>query len=138
MLSSIAIRRSGITTTLAKGAARRTLSSSADSKRPMTRFIQYPFDKTKMEEVTAWSLEAKSTTMVAAVRATPGVSNVEVSFCPGEGWLAMRYIFDDLDDMKSFGDTDAFVKAKEHMMENPHYDSSREPHEFKGFFLKDV
>mmetsp|Transcript_28735 Transcript_28735/g.32205 ORF Transcript_28735/g.32205 Transcript_28735/m.32205 type:complete len:136 (-) Transcript_28735:175-582(-) len=135
MLSSIVIRRSGIPT-LAKAVARRTLSSS-DSKRPMTRFIQYPFDKTKMDEVTAWALETKITTL-GAIRDTPGISNVEVSFCPGEGWLAMRYIFDDLEDLKSFPDTDASAKAKEHMMENPHYDRTREPHEFKGFFLKDV
>ena len=27
--------------------------------------------------------------------------DVEFSFCPGEGWLAARYIFNDLDDMVS-------------------------------------
>ena len=28
--------------------------------------------------------------------------------------------------------------AKEEMMAHEHYDSSREPHEFKGFFLEEV
>ena len=57
--------------------------------RPMTRFIQYPFDKTKMAEVTEW---VNSTTIAKDIRSAPGVKDVEVSFCPGEGWLAARYI----------------------------------------------
>ena len=50
--------------------------------RPMTRFIQYPFDKTKMEEVRAWANESS---LPADIRGTGGVSDVEFSFCPGEG-----------------------------------------------------
>jgi len=54
----------------------------------MTRFIQYPFDKTKMAEVREW---AKGVGL-KDLRAVKGVKNVELSFCPGEGWLAARYI----------------------------------------------
>ena len=115
----------------------RPLSSSSSSKRPMTRFVQYPFDKTKMEEVTAWSQGCSNTTL-AAIRAVPGVSNVEVSFCPGEGWLALRYLFDDLEDLQAFPTTEAFKQAQANMKEHSHYDHTREPQEFKGFFLKDV
>ena len=112
-------------------------SDTATAKRPMTRFVQYPFDKTKMEEVTAWSQGCSNTTL-AAIRAVPGVSNVEVSFCPGEGWLALRYLFDDLEDLQAFPTTEAFEQAQANMMAQSHYDHTREPQEFKGFFLKDV
>ena len=60
----------------------------------MTRFVQYPMDKTKMEEVRAWVNESD---LPGEIRATKGVSDVQFSFCPGEGWLAARYIFDDLE-----------------------------------------
>mmetsp|Transcript_35970 Transcript_35970/g.115134 ORF Transcript_35970/g.115134 Transcript_35970/m.115134 type:complete len:109 (+) Transcript_35970:192-518(+) len=103
--------------------------------RPMTRFVQYPFDKTKMTEVRAWVNESD---MPASVRAETGVKDVEFSFCPGEGWLAARYIFNDLDDMVKFLGTDALEKAKKAVSTAPHYDSSREVHEFKGFYLKEV
>ena len=67
--------------------------------RPMTRFAQYPMDKTKMEEVRAWANESD---LPAKFRAIDGVKDIEISFCPGEGWLATRTIFNDLDDMVSF------------------------------------
>lgn len=54
----------------------------------MTRFIQYPFDKTKMTEVREWA----NGVGLKDVRAVKGVKDVELSFCPGEGWLAARYI----------------------------------------------
>lgn len=101
----------------------------------MTRFVQYPFDKTKMAEVRAW---VNDSDMPASVRAETGVKDVEFSFCPGEGWLAARYIFNDLDDMVAFLGTDALEKAKKAVSTAPHYDSSREVHEFKGFYLKEV
>ena len=101
----------------------------------MTRFVQYPFDKTKMAEVTEWF---DGTGIAKTIRGKEGVKDLEVSFCPGEGWLAARYIFNDLDDMVKFlgsMDTDPdLVKAKEALASAPHYDSSRSPHEFKGFF----
>ena len=34
--------------------------------------------------------------------------------------------------------TDALEKAKKDVSTAPHYDSSREVHEFKGFYLKEV
>lgn len=101
----------------------------------MTRFVQYPFDKTKMEEVRAW---VNSTDVPAKLRASPGVKDVEFSFCPGEGWLAARYIFNDLDDMVAFLGAESLSKAKEVVSSAPHYDASRQPHEFKGFFLPEV
>ena len=111
----------------------RFMSSDA---RPMTRFIQYPFDKTKMAEVRAWTNEID---LPEKLRAAPGVKNVEFSFCPGEGWLAARYIFNDLDDMVAFlSDSAAMTDAKKVLATAPHYDSSRQPHEFKGFFLEEV
>ena len=70
---------------------------SMSDARPMTRFIQYPFDKTKMAEVRAWVNEEKS---IKDLRTISGVKDFEISFCPGEGWLAARYIFNDLEDMK--------------------------------------
>ena len=58
---------------------------------------------------------------------------------PGEGWLAARYIFNDLDDMVTFlGNTEFIEEGKKVVGANPHYDSSRSPHEFKGFFLPEV
>ena len=102
----------------------------------MTRFIQYPFDKTKMAEVTEW---AKGTGMADKLRALPGVKDIEFSFCPGEGWFAARYIFNDLDDMVTFlGDDSKLAEAKAAIMAAPHYDNSREPHEFKGFFKAEI
>jgi hypothetical protein len=65
----------------------------------MTRFIQYPWDKTKMEEASKF---AKENPDVQSVRSIPGVKDVQFSFCPGQGWLAARYIFNDLEDMKKF------------------------------------
>jgi len=107
----------------------------SDAAKPMTRFIQYPFDKTKMEEVRAWT---KSSGIAEKIRSIDGVKNVEVSFCPGQGWLAARYIFNDLEDLKKFADQPGTAEAKKMVLAAPHYDSSREPHEFKGFFLPEV
>merc|ERR1719443_1704704 len=93
--------------------ARRSMSTEA---RPMTRFVQYPFDKTKMAEVTEWF---DGTGIAKTIRSKEGVKDLEVSFCPGEGWLAARYIFNDLEDMKKFlgsMDTDPdLIKAKEQL-----------------------
>jgi hypothetical protein len=120
-------RALNVVPTLARG-----MSTEA---RPMTRFVQYPFDKTKMAEVTEWF---EGTGIGPTMRSKPGIKDIEVSFCPGEGWLAARYIFNDLDDMVAFlgsMDTDPdLIKAKEMLAAAPHYDSSRSPHEFKGFF----
>merc|ERR1719174_2664696 len=111
---------------------RRGMSTEA---RPMSRFIQYPFDKTKMAEVTEWF---DSSGMAATLRSKEGVKDLEVSFCPGEGWLAARYIYNDLDDMVKFlgsMDTDPdLIKVVESIKASPYYDSSRAVHEFKGFF----
>ena len=96
---------------------------------------QYPFDKTKMAEVTAWSKEAD---LASKIRAMPGVRDIEVSFCPGEGWLASRFIFDDLEDMKAYLGSDAIGEFKKTMSGAPHYDASREPHEFKGFLQEQL
>ena len=65
---------------LARGMSR----GMATEARPMTRFIQYPFDKTKMAEVTEWF---DSSGIAATIRSKPGVKDLEVSFCPGEGWV---------------------------------------------------
>jgi len=54
------------------------------------------------------------------------------------GWLAARYIFTDLDDMVAFPDSAAYASAKAEVAAHPHYDSSRAPHEFKGFYLNEV
>ena len=40
--------------------------------------------------------------------------------------------------MVAFPESAGFKAAKEALTKAPHYDSSREPHEFKGFFLKDI
>ena len=103
--------------------------------RPMTRFVQYPFDKTKMTEVREW---VNSVDLPAKLRGEPGVTDVEFNFCPGEGWLAARYKFADLEDMKAFLGSSAVEDAKKVVSAAPHYDSSRQPHEFKGFFLPEV
>ena len=67
---------------------------------------------------------------------------MRLNFCGGrlswKGWLAARYTFADLDDMVAFPESDAYKQAKEAVLANPHYDASREPHEFKGFFLPEV
>mmetsp|Transcript_69409 Transcript_69409/g.137240 ORF Transcript_69409/g.137240 Transcript_69409/m.137240 type:complete len:128 (-) Transcript_69409:90-473(-) len=107
----------------------------SDAAKPMTRFIQYPFDKTKMAEVREW---CNSTRLGDKLRAIDGVKNVELSFCPGHGWLAARYIFNDLEDLKKFGDQPGFQEAKEMVLAMPHFDKSREPQEFKGFFLPEA
>ena len=101
----------------------------------MTRFIQYPFDKTKMEEVKAW---AKTSGLAEMARGEPGIKDFEVSFCPGEGWLAARYIFNDLDDMVGFLGGSKIEEMKKVLASAPHQDTTRQAHEFKGFFLKDV
>jgi len=102
-------------------------------------FVQYPFDKTKMTEVTEY---VAASGLGAKIRSKPGVKDLEVSFCPGEGWLAARYIFNDLDDMVAFlgsaGTDPDLIKFKEVLMSSPHYDSSRTPHEFKGFFKPEL
>jgi hypothetical protein len=63
----------------------------------MTRWVQHPADKTKMEETIAW---AKESGIADKIRSAKGVRDVEISFCPGEGWVGARYISDDLDDMR--------------------------------------
>ena len=88
-----------------------------------------------MEQVHAWT---KDSGINETLRSIDGVANVEYSFCPGEGWLAARYIFSDLQDMIAFPDSEGFQKAKALVLAHPDYDSSRAPHEFKGFFLSDV
>jgi len=60
------------------------------------------------------------------------------SFCPGEGWLAARYIFNDLEDMIAFPESAAETKTQEAVTSHAHYDASRQPHEFKGFFLPEA
>ena len=88
-----------------------------------------------MAEVTEWFDKSG---IAKTVRSKPGVKDLEVSFCPGQGWLAARYIFHDLEDMKTFLgsiETDPdLVKVKKQVLAAPHYDKSRTPHEFKGFF----
>ena len=108
---------------------------ASDAARPMTRFVQYPFDKTKMEEMRAWTHENKITEQL---RAIPGVKDLEMSFCPGEGWWAARYIFNDLEDLKAFSSHATVQKLAEKVKNHPHYDSTREVREFKGFYLSDV
>ena len=103
--------------------------------RPMTRFVQYPFDKTKMPEVRDW---VNTTKLGDKIRGVDGVKNVEMSFCPGEGWLAARLIFDDLEDMKAYPESAAYKQAYDAVSAAPHYDSSRQPHIFKGFFLPEA
>lgn len=101
----------------------------------MTRFVQYPFDKTKMAEVREW---VNGSDLKKVVRGQPGVKDVEFSFCPGEGWLAARYIFNDLDDMVTFLGSSGMEDAKKILATAPHQDSSRSMHEFKGFYLNEV
>eukprot|EP00343_Euplotes_focardii_P009261 CAMPEP_0205825144 /NCGR_PEP_ID=MMETSP0206-20130828/24121_1 /ASSEMBLY_ACC=CAM_ASM_000279 /TAXON_ID=36767 /ORGANISM="Euplotes focardii, Strain TN1" /LENGTH=103 /DNA_ID=CAMNT_0053123939 /DNA_START=93 /DNA_END=404 /DNA_ORIENTATION=+ len=103
----------------------------------MTRFIQFPMDKTKMPEVRASLAEPEQTQLVQELRSAPGVQSMEVSFCPGQGWLALRYTFNDLEAMKGFGSTPA-SKAEEALAALPWKDASREAHEFKGFYLWEV
>lgn len=101
----------------------------------MTRFVQYPFDKTKMAEVREWVNNEK---WPAQMRASSGIKDVEFSFCPGEGWLAARFIFHDLEDMKGYLGSEQIEATKKVLMAAPHFDKSREVHEFKGFFLPEV
>jgi hypothetical protein len=44
----------------------------------------------------------------------------------------------DLDDMVAFDGSDGYKKAMEVMAAAPHQDPSRQPHEFKGFFLSEI
>jgi hypothetical protein len=101
----------------------------------MSRFIQYPFDKTKMTEVRQWVNEAP---WPAKLRSIDGVQNVKFSFCPGEGWLAAHYTFNDLDAMKAFFGNPVLGEVAEAVKNHPNFDSSRQPHEFKGFYLWEV
>merc|ERR1740117_1221815 len=95
---------------------------------------EYPSCK-KMDEVTGW---LKDSDLPATIRGQPGVSDVEVSFCPGLRYLGVRYIFADLEDMKNFLGSDKFGELAETVSAHEHFDASREPLEFKGFFLKGV
>ncbi|EOD39138.1 hypothetical protein EMIHUDRAFT_251498 [Emiliania huxleyi CCMP1516] len=130
MLARIASQQSRLLRPLAvrhmSGDHRRALSyaSTCAHATHHSRSVEALRKRTKMTEVRAWVNESN---MPASVRAETGVKDVEFSFCPGEGWLAARYIFNDLDDM-----------AKKAVSTAPHYDSSREVHEFKGFYLKEV
>ena len=126
-------RVSGARSVLLRAANGRMFSS--DAARPMTRFVQYPFDKTKMEEVRAWCNEIK---LAEQLRTIPGVKDLEISFCPGQGWLAARYIFNDLEDLKAFGGNATLQKIAEETKKHPNYDKTREVHEFKGFYLSEV
>merc|ERR1712087_863248 len=133
MLSRITGARS-----MLRAVNRRTFSSglgTMSGPAPMTRFIQYPFDKTKMEEVKWWVKENK---LAEKAREIPGVKDVEISFCPGEGWLAGRYIFNSLEDLKALNSNETFQQFSEEAKKHEFYDNTREPHEFKGFYLHDV
>ena len=55
----------------------------------MTRFVQYPFDKTKMPEVREWVANEPA---VNNLRSIPGVQSVEISFCPGEGMVTTESV----------------------------------------------
>ena len=124
------------TATLARPILARPLGRAMSTEaRPMTRFIQYPFDKTKMAEVRAW---VNSNGIAAKVRANPGVKDIEISFCPGEGWLATRFIYDDLADLQAYLGSELYEEMQGVMMAAPHYDATRQPHEFKGFYLPEV
>lgn len=103
--------------------------------RPMTRFIKYPMDKTKMDEVRTWMDEPTQAKALQGIRAEPGVQSVEVSFCPGEGWLASRMIFTDLPHMVSYLEGNHLEVVKDLVTGSEFYDDSRSPEEFKGFFL---
>merc|ERR1719174_43817 len=113
----------------------RSFFSGEEAARPMTRFFQHPFDKSKMEEVTEW---VKESDLPNLLRSQPGVKDVEISFCPGEGWLSSRIIFDDLPDMVNFLEGDAVQEIRTTVAAAPHFDSNRQSHEFKGFYLSDV
>jgi hypothetical protein len=90
-----------------------------------------------MDETRAW---AKEHDLAGKIRSIDGVKDLELSFCPGEGWLAARYIFTDLDDMKSFlGDDNAtMAELKVVLAGYEHYDTTRDPQEFKGFFCEEL
>merc|ERR1711939_1099270 len=117
----------GIRTTMLRHAAQTVkvgARAMSTDRRPMTRFVQYPFDKTKMDEVRAWVANSNE---ISGLRTIDGVSSVEYSFCPGEGWLAARYTFNDLAALKAFGDQPQYTAAKEVVLAHEHYDSSRDP-----------
>merc|ERR1719361_1908514 len=101
----------------------------------MTRFIQYPFDKSKMTEVHTW---VKSSEAIQNLRKIKGVKDMEISFCPGEGWLAARYIFDDLESLQNFPSAPEVQAARKIMQAHPYYDNTRDVHQFVGFYLEDV
>ena len=49
-----------------------------------------------MDEVRAW---VNDSGLGGKIRGQDGVKDLELSFCPGKGYLAARYIFTDLNDM---------------------------------------
>ena len=51
--------------------------------------------------MTAWADEQG---IAAQARDGSGVDNVEVNFCPGQGWLALRFKFGDLDSLIGHAD----------------------------------
>ena len=55
-----------------------------------------------MAEIRDWANGPEGTGLVNGLRLFPGVQSLELSFCPGEGWLAARYVFTDLEGMKAF------------------------------------
>merc|ERR1719491_5551 len=126
-------RISGARSVLLRSANARMFA--AEAARPMTRFVQYPFDKTKMAEVRAWVNE---TDLAGQMRAIDGVKDVEISFCPGEGWLAGRYIFNDLPDMVAFLGNPKLAEVSAATKNHQFYDKTREVQEFKGFYLSEV
>merc|ERR1719499_2789950 len=98
-------------------------SFCSQAARPMTRFVQYPFDKTKMEEVSAWM---KSDAAIQGLGKIKGVTSFQLSFCPGEGWLGAHYLFDDLDSLLTFKDDPNYKPALDAVLAHPLYDSSRQ------------
>ena len=88
-----------------------------------------------MTEVREW---VNTSDLASGIRKEDGIKDVEFSFCPGEGWLAARYIFNDLEDMKSYLGSPALENAKKTVSAAPHYDGARTPHEFKRFFMPEV
>ena len=92
-------------------------------------------DKTKMDETRAW---VKESGLGDKLRSVDGVKDLEISFCPGLGYLAARYVFTDLDDMVAFFDAPELGEAKEILAAYEHFDTSREVLEFKGFFCEEL
>ena len=104
-----------------------------------------------MDEVRKW---VKEEPVVQALKSVKGVKKMEMSFCAGNGWLGVLYLFEDLSDLENFGEvrlcfsyypttvavmqTPEFKVAKAAVLEHPHYDKSRSPQEFRGFFFDDA